>query len=565
MRFPAQRSGFLALCLLTASGVVRAAPPKAPVIPEDVQASLKARVEAGETAGIIVGWIDASGEAYAAAGVRQIGAPGPVDPDTIFEIGSITKAFTGIVLADMARRGQVKLDDPVSKFLPDKVKMPQDASRPITLFDLATHRSGLPRLPANLSPADPDDPYVDYTSTKLYTFLGEFKLAREVGAVYEYSNLGLGLLGHALARAEGVDYDTLVRQHIGNPLGLKSTFLQVDPQAKGRLATGYEESGGKLAPAKPWTFKPTSALAGAGGLRSTARDMLRLLAASAGIAESRLSPSLADARASRASGNDAGGEVALAWQLRKIGDRRIVWHNGATGGFHSYCAFDPEAKTGVVVLSNSTADIDDIGLHLLAPSLGLRRAEKPVVLPEEQLARLDGWYDLGDAMIRVTHEGNQLFAQFSGQGRYPVFAKSATTFIYRVVPATLEFEVRDDGTVPQVTLHQGTRHLPATRIPADRAPKERVEIPVDAKLLAEYAGRYQLSESVVIDVRVSGTRLTIQLTGQPTFEAYAESPTSFFLKRVDAQLAFQRNEAGKVDAVILHQGGADRKATRLAP
>src|SRR5262249_53674877 len=162
-------------------------------------------------------------------------------------------------------------------------------------------------------------------------------------------------------RAANSDYERLFRQRIGAPLKLKSTMMTIDAASQPRVAQGYEESRGKLAPAKPWTFRYSSVLAGAGGLRSTARDLTRFLPANVGPFEAPLLPTLADAQSERASGSSADADVGLGWHRRTLGDRIVVWHNGGTGGFHSYIAFDPVARNGVVVLSNSTGDIDDLG------------------------------------------------------------------------------------------------------------------------------------------------------------------------------------------------------------
>ncbi len=510
----------------------------------------------------MVGLVGPGGEVYHGAGVLKLGKPEPVDPDSIFEIGSITKAFTGILLADMVHRGEVKLDDPVRKYLPDSVRPPEEDSREITLADLATHRSSLPRLPSNMSPADPDDPYVDYTAEQLYAYLNDAKLPRPIGSAYEYSNLGMGLLGHALSRAAKTDYNTLVRKRIAGPLGMTATSTQVDPAATKRVVQGYEESEGKLVPAKAWTWRNSTALTGAGGLHSTAREMVRFLTANIGLAPSKLSAAIVDARLQGAEAGSPQAGVGLGWHLRKKESHVIVWQNGATGGFHAFCGFDPDSKMGVVVLSSSTADIDDIGVHLLDSSVPLAAIEKVVPVEEPKLARLDGWYDLGSTKIRVTHEGSQLFAQFSGQGRYPVFPKSEMLFVYRVVPATLEFDVQADGSVSKVTLHQAGKDLAAKRMPPETAPRERVAVKVDPKILAEYVGRYALTADTSLEVRLRDDHLSCQLTGQQAFDAYAESPTSFFLSKVDAQLTFERDSAGKVAAVILHQGGKDQKATR---
>src|SRR5208283_4407870 len=118
-----------------------------------------------------------------------------LDGDTVFEIGSITKVFTALLLADMAQRGEVALTDPVSKYLPKGVKMPGRNGHAIMLQDLATHTSGLPRLPSNMKPKDFMNPYADYTPELLYQFLSSYELPRDPGSKWEYSNLGAGLLG----------------------------------------------------------------------------------------------------------------------------------------------------------------------------------------------------------------------------------------------------------------------------------------------------------------------------------------------------------------------------------
>jgi len=556
------------LLALAAAGLlpwtVLAQAPK-PVVPDDVVASVRARVEAGPVPGIVVGIVSPGGETYLSHGVLAIGKPGTVNEDTIFEIGSITKTFTGLLLADMARREEVQFDDPVRKYLPDGARPPSSGKREITLLDLATQRSGLPRLPGNLAPADASDPYVDYTPEKLQAYLAKAELEHPVGSTYAYSNLGVGLLGYALSRAAKTDYGTLVRERIAIPLGMTVTSLDVDPALSARLAQGYDADGAEVVPAKPWTWRKTSCLAGAGGLRSTAREMLRYLAANAGLTESKLAGAMADAAKERAEAGSPGMAIGLGWHHRKRTDGVTVWHNGGTGGFRSFCGFDPKTKTGVVVLANTTAGIDDIGFHLLDPGSPLQDAAKAVAVPEAKLARLDGHYDLGGgAIIHVTHEGTQLYAQLTGQQRYPVFARSETVFFFRVVPAELEFDLGADGTVGQVTLHQAGRHMPAKRLAAEAAPKERVEVPIDPKLLAEYAGAYALAPGVVLDCAVEAGHLACQLTGQTRFPVYADSESTFFYKIVDAQLVFTRNAAGKVDGVVLDQGGASQRAERIA-
>jgi serine-type D-Ala-D-Ala carboxypeptidase/endopeptidase len=292
-----------------------------------------------------------------------------VDGNTIFEIGSATKVFTALLLAEAVRRGEVAYTDPVAKHLPADVRMPTRGAKIITLDDLVTHTSGLPRLPNNLAPKDMSNPYADYSVKQLYDFLSSYELTRDIGERYEYSNLGVGLLGHVLARRAGVDYETLVSQRITGPLGMKSTVVTLTPALRGRLATGHNA---QLQPAANWDI-PT--LAGAGAIRSTANDMLRFLSAAIGLEQTPLAPSmkaLFDLR--RPTGTPAL-EIARGWHILSPRGVDIVWHNGGTGGYRSFMGFNAKERRGVVALSNTStqAGVDDIGRHLLDPAFPLQK------------------------------------------------------------------------------------------------------------------------------------------------------------------------------------------------
>jgi D-alanyl-D-alanine-carboxypeptidase/D-alanyl-D-alanine-endopeptidase len=236
-------------------------------------------------------------------------ATSALDGDTVFEIGSVTKVFTSLLLADMVQRGEVALTDPVAKYLPPGIKMPERGGRQITLQDLATHTSGLPRLPPNLAPKDPANPYADYSVEQLYQFLSSYQLTRDIGSQYEYSNLGGGLLGHALARRAGMDYGALVRSRICEPLEMKSTGITLSAGMKARMAVGHDRS---LDAVENWDLP---ALAGAGGLRSTANDLLTFLAANLGYTKSVLAPAMSAMLATRRPYGRAG-----------VGDRAWVAH-----------------------------------------------------------------------------------------------------------------------------------------------------------------------------------------------------------------------------------------------
>ena len=311
--------------------------------------------------GISVGVIDASGRRVISHGTVTEGGT-PVDGDTIFEIGSITKVFTVLLLAEMVEQGELQFDDPVVKYLPQTVTFP-DA---ITLEHLATHRSGLPRLPANLSPADALNPYQDYSVDKMFEFLSAFRPTREPGERFEYSNIGGGLLGYVLARRANVDYETLIQTRICEPLGMPSTAITLSDGLAARLSPGHNKD---LKVVPNWDM-PT--LAGAGALRSSVNDMLTFLGASTGLVDSSLAPAMRALTEVRYETDSPGVEMARGW-LVFSGENELIFHIGGTGGYRTFVGYSVTSRVGVVVLSNSSASIDDIGPHLLDPRRALAK------------------------------------------------------------------------------------------------------------------------------------------------------------------------------------------------
>jgi D-alanyl-D-alanine-carboxypeptidase/D-alanyl-D-alanine-endopeptidase len=414
------------------------------------------------TVGIVVGLIDPQGSKVVSYGRLDLKTPAAPGPDTVYEIGSISKVFTSLLLADAVKRGEVALDDPVSKYLPKSVKMPSRNGKEITLVDVATHTSGLPRLPSNMHPANGENPYADYTVQNMYDFLSGYQLTRDPGAKYEYSNLGGGLLGHVLALRAGKDYETLLRERVLTPLHMTSTGIRLKSDELARLAPGHT---GSLEPAANWDL-PT--LAGAGGLRSTAHDMLLFLSANLGFTQTPVAAAMEFERTAVRRPTDVPNmEVALAWHILKRGDNEIVWHNGGTGGYRSWLGFDLKKRIGVVVLSNSANGVDDIGQHLLDPSLPIVPFEAPkqrtaVTIDPKVLDGYVGRYQLTPQFsVTVTHEQGSLYLQATGQPKFQIFAESLTEFFLKVVDAQITFVSGPDGRATKLVLHQGgaNQHL----------------------------------------------------------------------------------------------------------
>jgi D-alanyl-D-alanine-carboxypeptidase/D-alanyl-D-alanine-endopeptidase len=419
-----------------------------------------------QNVGIAVGIIDANGRRFVTYGNFSVTDPRPVANDTVFEIGSTTKVFTSTILADMVQRGEVSLDDPVAKYLPAEVKMPQRGGKQITLVDLATHTSGLPRMPSNFAPKDALNPYADYTVANLFQFLSAYELTRDIGSQFEYSNMGVGLLGQALARRAGMDYEALVRARVTGPLKMENTRITLSPEMKSRLATGHNDS---RQPTPNWDL-PT--FAGAGALRSDARDMLTLVAANLGYVESPLAPAMAAMTKVRRPAGGPQTDIALAWIVVKREGREIFWHNGGTGGYRSFIGYDPKLRLGVVVLSNmmTGVGVDDIGTHLLDSSQPLATlrplvSHKEIPLDPKTFDRYTGVYQFAPGItLAFTREGAQMFTQLTGQPKIEIFAESEKEFFLKVVDAQISFETGESGRATAATLHQNGRDQKAKRV-----------------------------------------------------------------------------------------------------
>ncbi len=426
-----------------------------------VRAIIKQRVDTGRYAGVAVGLVSRDGRQQVTTYGPRAGVT-PFDSHTVFEIGSITKTFTAAILADMVAKGEVSLDDPVAKHLPPGSKIPERDGRQITLLDLATQTSGLPRLPDNLVIADPENPYASYTRERLFEFLARYTLPRGIGEKYEYSNLGLGLLGEALSYRAGKSYESLVTERVLAPLGMRETRITLPPEMRARVAPGHDESGHV---AGLWDF-PT--LGAAGALRSTVDDMLKYVSANADSTSRPLGSVLATTHASRRPGPAPNLTVGLAWhRLATPSGRTIVWHNGGTGGYRSFAGYDEASGMAVVVFANTSTSVDDIGMHLLDASIPLAPLPKrrmAILLAPAVLDRYRGEYELAPAFsITITREGNILYAQATGQQKLPLLAETDSSFFFNAVDAQLTFTRDGAGVVTGLVLHQNDQQIPGRR------------------------------------------------------------------------------------------------------
>ena len=337
-----------------------AAPAPAAELKAVVEKHAAPLVKDRKDATVVVGVLDKDREAVFAFGECDGKAP---DRDSVYEIGSATKAFTGVLLAERVKAGVVRLDDPLQKHLPDGWTVPRRDDRDITLLHLATHTSGLPKQADGFlafAIAEARNPYAKYDVAALKKGLTTTRLRYPIGSRHDYSNVGAGLLGHALAHAsKAPSYEAVLSARVLKPLGMNDTGITLTEAQKKRLIPGQDARGRRQ---DNWDFASIEA---AGALRSTASELLKFVkfnAEPAGTLKDALAVSHQPWRVVVPDEE----EIGLCW-VRFPAKKAppAVWHNGQTGGYHAFVGFVP-GRGGVAVLCNvATMKVDDVGFAVL--------------------------------------------------------------------------------------------------------------------------------------------------------------------------------------------------------
>jgi len=419
-------------------------------LPTEVVETIEKRISNSVIPSIAIALIDSTGTYYFNFGkTEDVGKK--VNENTIYEIGSISKVFTGILLAQQILDSDLTLEDEINNLLHDGIVVPVIGDNEITLGTLTDHTSGLPGMPDNFAPANPNNPYADYTVKQMYEFISNYQPSREVGSEYEYSNLAQGLLGHLLSKNKNISYEKLMIETIADPLGMNDTRIEFSERMKNNLAHGH--SGGQVV--ENWDI-PT--LAGAGAIRSSTLDMAKFISANLGYVNSPITDAMYLSHKIRhdKAGSNGDMSVAMGWHIRKEEGLDVYWHNGGTGGYRSFTGFVKETGKGVVILTNSSHHSDDIGFKLLDVSSQLRSKFKSdaIELAESTLSKYAGVYELSpDFKISVTKEGKQLFAQATGQDRFEIYPETDSLFFITVIDSKISFQLKK-GIVESLTFLQ---------------------------------------------------------------------------------------------------------------
>jgi CubicO group peptidase (beta-lactamase class C family) len=456
----------------------------------------------------------------------------------------------------------VSLKTTVSDILPGDFRFDDPQVGMITLEELASHTSGLPRLPGNMpASTDPENPYAAYREKDLLEYLSSAERGQQKKEVDErarYSNLGFGLLGYLLGEAYGTPFPELLRQKILKPLHLENTFFEVPAAVATRKAAPYSGT----AQVSEWDFQ---VLAGAGALWSTASDLARfaeclLEAESTSLAEAV--HLLKEPRSTLSASS-----IGLGLMRETIYGRERLFHDGGTGGFSSSMILTPDSGEYLIVLANqANGYATRVANGKLAEELPgkeeLRVSGEKAgpsgesLLPEAYAGR----YAMGaDAVLLVQAIEGQIYARLTGQLALPLEPVSPHRFAYTDVEASLHFNLNESGEVDSLSLHQSGRVLPASR--TGPAPEMPLLLPADKA--GAYAGQYELAPGRVFDVKAVNRQLVVQLTGQPALPVIPSGKDRFDYDVVEATLVFKRDPDGTITGLVLHQNGMQLPASRL--
>ena len=534
---------------LTVAAIALSAAPALATSDGDLRTALEQRFKGDRTGACIAAAVIDNGTTATAYVCADAKTARPFDDHTAFEIGSVTKTMTAALLAEVIARGEVTLNDPIAKLLPAGTTVPSFNGRQITIGDIVTHTSGLPRMSPQWHIADMNNPFASLTEHDLLAALAATQLTRAPGSQWEYSNFAMMVLSYALAKRSGKNYETLLRERLLTPLGMSDTYIAKRPPQV-RLAQGHRAN---AMPTAPYDF-PVD-MAGVGGVHATLPDMVRYLEGELGTRASAITPVLAQTQVQVAT--VGGHTMGMNWMLSIANGHTIVDHGGDTGGFSSFVAFDRVAKRAVVLLSDtalgSVGVLGTVALHLLDPSVPVGVPRVVATADARLIDALVGRYRLQSGLgMELRHRGNTLTIQADGQPEFEMGYDSACDFYPLQFDALLRPKRKADGAYTFTWFQQGGA-LEAERVGAT-APGAGKWTPTEAQL-KDYEGNYPLAPTFALRVLTSGGKLFIQGTNQGPIEVVPVEKDVFVAESVGAEIDFWLDANGKVIALTLKQGG----------
>jgi len=473
----------------------------------------------------------------------------PNTPNTKFRLGSVTKQFTAACILLLEERGKLKIEDPIRKYMPDAPA----AWNKITIFHLLTHTSGIPSFTD--FPDYSSSEAVHSTPEKLVARFRDKPLDFQPGEKWRYSNSGYVLLGYLMERVTGQTYADFVQQNIFEPLGMKDSGYDSNSAVIVHRASGYSPSAEGPVNAG---YIDMSIPFSAGALYSTTEDLLRW---EQGLFGGKL---LAPASLEKMT-TPFKEDYALGLGVHSASGRKVIEHGGGIEGFNTHLAYYPDDQLVVVALANlnggaASAMVPKLASLARGEALVLPSERKEITLAPQVLSQYVGTYEFAQMgrKMWIRLEGEHLSTQLSGQSRVPIFAESESKFFLKVVDAQIEFGKDEKGAY--LLLHQGGRDQKAYR--TSEKVEERKQVAIPAEIAAQYIGTYELQTNRQMVITLENGQLMAQLTGQRKLPLSAESESRFFFQDVDAQIEFLKDEKGRVNRLVLHQGPMEQTAVR---
>ena len=480
----------------------------------------------------------------------------PYDNRTAFEIGSVTKTMTATVLADLIVRGELSLDDPLTKILPPGTRVASFGGDPILLKHIVTHTSGLPALPPRMTITDQSNPYARVTEQELMDSLASVQLQSRPGTKFSYSNFAMMVLSYALAKRSGKPFEALLREKLLDPLQMKNTFIQALPPAV-RVIQGHM-SNTKATPG--WDFGAQTG--GVGGIRATLPDMIAYLKAQLSPDNTPLGKAITLTHQSLF--KSAQQQVGMNWIMAPIAGRMTFQHDGGTGGYSSLVIADPQAGRGVILLSDTAltdlGGLGTVGLHLVDSGHPLAKPRLAMAAPSDLLDALVGRYLLNGTLgMELRRKGSTLTIQADAQPEFEMGFDSAGDFYPLAFDALLRPLRKADGTYA-FTWHQLGGTMKAERI--SPAPQTVSNFQPSPEELKAYEGTYPLAPTFALKIFATGPKLFVQGTGQGPIEISPVAKDVFVAASVGAEITFERDTSMKVIALTLKQGGQNLRGIR---
>ncbi|MCP1728613.1 CubicO group peptidase (beta-lactamase class C family) [Natronospira proteinivora] len=529
-------------------------------IPDFLLQAAQERVEAGHYQSLIIGVRQGDAVSWSSFGRIHPNGP-PPEPDSVFEIGSLTKPFTAALLALAVEDGSLSLETPIAEIAGSDSPLNQRLLEEVQLWHLATHVSGLPNTPDDLDPVDPNRLYEDYGSEQLQGFLSNHPLATEPESQFAYSNLGYALLGELLEEHADTPFETLLDEQLLTPLGLNDTQLRISPEQRDRLAPGFDYD---LRQAPAWEMPAFQA---AGALKSSPRDLLAWVHAHLTMDDDPLGRALGHLSMPQLSMGQDDLAMGLGWHLVN-GDRGpLAWHEGRTAGHASFAGFDPDNQRAVVILANTGNSLRELGLAALGARDSIPPLREAEALDPRLGALYAGRYRMSPGFVvsvRLREEG--LFIQAPGRPALRLYPLDDERFFTRGVDSEVIFEEDADGAVSKLIIKSGGdikevgHRMTATEHHASRQVQPR-----SSEALDRHSGQYRLEKGLELSVRVDGERLLVETAGGPPQSLYPAEEGRFFHRNQPMELLFpDRGNGEPSEEIILYRNGYRLKGQRLS-